>query len=171
MPPLKKTYPSKLVKSVQKSGKKKDWSRPIVLRYKNSFILILDCKKNNELTSYPLVNICYNLKLENIWLAETRPCWGVYRMRLRIKVVSNVNFRHWQGFPMDKNENICSHERHLRKLERRFISRIRTTDNGPKFSLARKCKWENTISLISFFNLHFASMRAKIRTLYIPIML
>ena len=26
-------------------------------------------------------------------------------MRLRIEVVSNVNFRHWQGFPMDKNEN------------------------------------------------------------------
>ena len=27
-------------------------------------------------------------------------------MRLRIEVVSNVNFRHWQGFPMDKNKNI-----------------------------------------------------------------
>ena len=61
-------------------------------------------------------------------------------MRLRIEVVSNVNFRHWQGFPVDKNENICCHERHLTKLERRFISRIRTTDNGPNFSLARKCK-------------------------------
>ena len=56
--------------------------------------------------NYPFVNICYNLKLESIWLAETRPCWGVYHMRLRIEVVSNVNFRHWQGFPMDKNKNI-----------------------------------------------------------------
>ena len=27
-------------------------------------------------------------------------------MRLRIEVVSNVNFHHWQGFPMDKNKNI-----------------------------------------------------------------
>ena len=28
-------------------------------------------------------------------------------MHLRIEVVSNVNFRHWQGFPMNKNDIIC----------------------------------------------------------------
>ena len=50
--------------------------------------------------NYPIVNICYDLKLESIWLAEMRPRWEVYRMALCIEVVSNVNFRHWQGFPM-----------------------------------------------------------------------
>ena len=31
-----------------------------------------------------------------------------YNYWLRLpQVWSNVNFRHWQGFPMDKNENIC----------------------------------------------------------------
>ena len=55
--------------------------------------------------NYPFVIINYNLKLESMWLAETQSCWGVYRMRLRIEVVSDVNFRHWQGFLMDKNKN------------------------------------------------------------------
>ena len=73
-------------------------------------------------------------------MAETRPCWGVYGMCLRIEVVSNVNFHHWQGFPMDKNENSYRQWTTFKELERRFISWIRTTDNSPKFPLARKCK-------------------------------
>ena len=35
-----------------------------------------------------------------------RPRWEVYRMRLCIEVVSNVNLRNWKGFLIDKNENI-----------------------------------------------------------------
>ena len=64
-----------------------------------------------------------------------------------------------------KTKTATVNERHLRKLEWRFISRIRTADNSLNFPLARKWKQRKYHLANCFFNSHFASMWTKIGTL------